>query len=1815
MQKRIGGIVMKRKLLSVLLALLMVLSAIPLTAVAADGLVLTALDGTGDKDTKEGYAKLFDGNTSTKWCLQSFDTKNGAFVVFKASESVRVLGYTLTTGNDNASHTGRNPKSWVLYGCNDYSESGKSGGTWKAIHTVTNDTVLKDENKIAFDFSCDSTASYEYFKLEIKSTAGSVLMQLSELSLKIAKGGESVNAEDVYSVIYIDNTCEHEWRTNGVTGDATCISQSYKEVVCEKCGATGRVSTGTAKLGHTHTGAGTQCTRCGRKNLVNIADRLWISSEKPLKEEEDYVLFDATKIRIEVSGKIEVSNIDADASVKTKIEGTEDTELVLFGLNSNSPGSRISLNAAKNNKITLKEGSRNILVCSNVAGDAALSFGLSPVDVGTIEFGSLVISGAGELFCAGGTSRSSDDGGAAIGADCGRSTANITVTGGCKVTALGGGGAAGIGGGGAPSRGDEAFCRNIVIDNATVVAKGAHVVGPIDGGAGIGAGTNGSADGITIKNSTVVAIGAADSAGIGGGKGDGKSVSDIYIEGSTVYAEGGYGGAGIGAGRWKTDVSDITIKDSTVTAVGGDNGTGIGGGLLNGGENTTSTVNNIVIMNSTITATGNGKGAGIGAVTPDSGNTANVSGVTITDSIVTATSTGSGAGIGGGSAVNCSGIKIKNSTATVKSNSLPAICTGGAKSDVVIQEGSVKLISGKSFNIGSLDSAITPKNQNGDELVFFELANPKGRNVVINAVFWNPLNHTALDPEDTTLYAFIPKSTTDVHFSDDAGYKLHMHYIEEENLFVSEPWEAGWDANNLYHWHNCTYKASLGCTVTTEKVSHTYDSDGVCLVCGYGKRYDIVFSAIDFSSGKYTEYSTKTLDNLSAVILNGVKAPASNYTSLRIFDGWVVDWESYVPVNSETKLGDVAVYGTSSGSSGERSLKITAVYSEPLLKITSTEKLVEGTDFIYDENGITILTDKPVTVSNSYEYVVSNDTITVGDGVSANITLENVNIDVSDEDDAAAFKIETGSKGNVTVTLSGENTLKSGKNCAGLQKSGTNGTLSINGSGKLTAEGGSGGAGIGGGYNANGVNITAEGGAITATGGQGGAGIGGGCLGSGKNITIKGFTGSVTSNDSIPTVTVTATGGENSAGIGGGFAEGIAVIKGLATIKSTGETIETEPVITANSEQSIGIGGYDYDTLLPVGNTKIEAGTISASTVPGTATVTGGSVKADVENPVDEDGNKLYKMVIPNTSMGTVLIDGKEYKPSTHMASGDDDTNLYVYLTGEPHTISVNGSVIKYDFKDGKWNRVTDLKITSAEGLFEGTDYTYSDGILTILSEKPVVISMRDGVLITSDIIKVADGVSADITLNGVNIDSSGTGSIAEGEPAFEIAAGSTGSVTLTLKEGTVNTLKGGRYCAGLQKNGENGTLTIKGKGTLNATGGFGGAGIGASLDKASGIIIEDGIINAKGNFGAGIGGGYESLDGKKLYGDGENITISGGTVTAEGGTYSAGIGGGAMYGGARNITITGGFVTAIAGEGSSAIGNANKSGDRNTADVQNIRITGGTVVAKVTGTEGTAIGGTKTSGKVDNIVISGGTVTAEGGYVGIGTTLDESALGKIEISGGSVKATFSYKNYGVAIGKFNTPVVPANENGESVYLLIIENKNGEKVYIDGKEYTPKNHAATGEGNTDLYVYLTGEKHTVKVGSESATYHFDTATKEFVKKECYDNTNDHRCDLCGEIISDHKDADLNTKCDICGIDFILYGDVNGDGEVTPSDVVLLRRYFANYDSETGKSAISVAPGGDVNGDGELTPSDVVLLRRYFANYNSDTGTSTVVIGK
>lgn len=171
------------------------------------------------------------------------------------------------------------------------------------------------------------------------------------------------------------------------------------------------------------------------------------------------------------------------------------------------------------------------------------------------------------------------------------------------------------------------------------------------------------------------------------------------------------------------------------------------------------------------------------------------------------------------------------------------------------------------------------------------------------------------------------------------------------------------------------------------------------------------------------------------------------------------------------------------------------------------------------------------------------NTISVENGTHQ-ITMNNVDIDVSSVSGACAFSIEAGA--SVLLKLVGTVTLKSGNTKAGLSvPSGAAVTISADtDSDELTAKGAQGGAGIGGNEKTSGGNITILSGTVNADGGASAAGIGGGDngtgTGEGESIHISGGM-----------VTATGAGG---AGIGGGsYAVGTGhsgqiIIDGTATV-------------------------------------------------------------------------------------------------------------------------------------------------------------------------------------------------------------------------------------------------------------------------------------------------------------------------------------------------------------------------------------------------------------------------------------------------------------------------------------------------------------------------------------------------------------------------------------------------------------------------------------------------------------------------------------------
>ena len=203
--------------------------------------------------------------------------------------------------------------------------------------------------------------------------------------------------------------------------------------------------------------------------------------------------------------------------------------------------------------------------------------------------------------------------------------------------------------------------------------------------------------------------------------------------------------------------------------------------------------------------------------------------------------------------------------------------------------------------------------------------------------------------------------------------------------------------------------------------------------------------------------------------------------------------------------GDITVKGASDESGNYNNVK----QGEKDFEKDEGETVITGES---DKNTVTIDTsegnvdvtfdDLKIDVSGKTEVDGSDETEVDGSGDSP-VDAGKAAVTVQGDHDA-------------TIELDGDNELKSGGYNAGLEKNDerseedetVSGKLTIkddNGKdGSLTAEGGDGGAGIGGGYESGAGNIEITGGTIEAVGGEGAAGIGGGVYGTGHDIEISG---------------------------------------------------------------------------------------------------------------------------------------------------------------------------------------------------------------------------------------------------------------------------------------------------------------------------------------------------------------------------------------------------------------------------------------------------------------------------------------------------------------------------------------------------------------------------------------------------------------------------------------------------------------------------------------------------------------------------------------
>ena len=400
--------------------------------------------------------------------------------------------------------------------------------------------------------------------------------------------------------------------------------------------------------------------------------------------------------------------------------------------------------------------------------------------------------------------------------------------------------------------------------------------------------------------------------------------------------------------------------------------------------------------------------------------------------------------------------------------------------------------------------------------------------------------------------------------------------------------------------------------------------------------------------------------------------------------------------------------------------------------------------------------------------------------------------------------------------------------------------------------------------------------------------------------------------------------------------------------------------------------------------------------------------------------------------------------------------------------------------------------------------YNIGDGSITIeangdgtakVTQNETVNEKDDDVIVkgsgetTSNVIEVINNTEDDLKITLSDVD------IADTKGKAPLSVSGTGDTTIEL-DGN-NSLTGSGWSAGLERNEEkdaagnvvSGKLTIQDEnknGSLEATGNYGGAGIGGGNLKNSGEIeLTGGSITATGALdGAGIGGGGfggtgavtitdnakvdNATGGEGAAGIGSGVlgdvtvNISGNaTVNAEGGANGAGIGGG--YASAGDVTIEGGTTVKAeggVGGGAGIGGGADLEADEDTQNRVTIRS------SEDGSPDVTAVGGAPEPGEDGTELSKGGAGIGSGALIGPDEG-DREADAIISIEGKvTIKATAGKDN--AAIGaNGEEQVIEGLLPGSSIDR---RDADGNDISLPGDKQQP---ADSSEQNSDALEGLT----------------------------------------------------------------------------------------------------------------------------------------------
>ena len=235
----------RKSFLAVLLCFCMMVTMLPAGSVKAEEAESGSANAAVTYETLEGtdgFAGdenvLFDGDLESYGELW-FDGE--AYVIWKASETLKVTGYSITVKKDD--YWNNAPKSWTLYGARERLAKNVYG--WTSLDRVEDDTCLSAEDKTTQDYALTNPTSekYMYFMLKIDQVQDQDILRLVEFTLKY-------------------ETCDHVWESTNRTTAPDCTKPGANIWCCSKCGAEKEVEDPSdPALGHRMVAG--RCNRCG----------------------------------------------------------------------------------------------------------------------------------------------------------------------------------------------------------------------------------------------------------------------------------------------------------------------------------------------------------------------------------------------------------------------------------------------------------------------------------------------------------------------------------------------------------------------------------------------------------------------------------------------------------------------------------------------------------------------------------------------------------------------------------------------------------------------------------------------------------------------------------------------------------------------------------------------------------------------------------------------------------------------------------------------------------------------------------------------------------------------------------------------------------------------------------------------------------------------------------------------------------------------------------------------------------------------------------------------------------------------------------------------------------------------------------------------------------------------------------------------------------------------------------------------------------------------------------------------------------------